>query len=233
MRKALGLLILTFGLPLLSATLVAAAPDATVRVDTVPGQSLNTIVEQRAERSWPWYLTRASGLIAGVSLIALLLSGIGSVTGHFFRFLEPLTAWATHRAIGIVFAASVVVHMTTLLFDHFVPFTLGEVLVPWASNYQSVSLLGLNLGSVFVALGILAFYGALIIVITSFLWVDKKPRRWKIYHYISYFILFAVFLHGLFLGTDLGSGLGRILWYIGGLAILFAIIIRLRRVRSI
>jgi DMSO/TMAO reductase YedYZ heme-binding membrane subunit len=91
----------------------------------------------------------------------------------------------------------------------------------------------MNLGSLFVALGIIAFYGALIVVVTSLLWVDKKPHRWKIYHYISYVILVAVFLHGLMLGTDLSSGIGKLLWYIGGVLVLTAIIIRLRRVRSI
>jgi predicted ferric reductase len=190
-------------------------------------------VEQRAERSWPWYLTRASGIIAGVSLIALLVSGIGSVTGHFFRILEPLTAWATHRAIGIVFASSIVIHMATLLFDHFVPFSLVEILVPWASDYRSVEFMGMNFGSLFVALGVIAFYGALVVVVTSLLWVDKKPHRWKIYHYLSYVILIAVFFHGLMLGTDLGTGIGRILWYLGGILVLIAVAVRLRRARSI
>ncbi len=211
----------------------ADTPTADIRVETVPGQTFDTIVEKRAESSWTWYITRASGIVAGISLVMLLLSGIGSVTGHFFRVLEPLTAWATHRAVGIVCGVSILVHMITLLFDKFVPFSLTEILVPWASNFKPVTLLGISLGSLFVALGVIAFYGMIIIVLTSYLWVDKKPRRWKIYHYVAYIIVIAVFVHGLFLGTDTSSGIGIIAWVIGGVLIAIAILVRLRRAGSL
>jgi len=161
-----------------------------------------------------------------------MLSGIGSVTGHFFKFLEPITAWATHRALGITFVASVVIHVVTLLFDKFTPFTILHVLVPWASPYRPVSILGINFGSFSVALGILAFYGSIVVLITSLLWVDKKPRFWKLIHYVTYGVIGAVFIHALFLGTDTGHGLGRIAWIFSGIAVLLAIILRLRRVRT-
>lgn len=237
MRKMILFITATFILSLFAINIFSAAvqaqPDQSVRVDTIPGQTLNTIIENRAERSWPWYLTRASGLIAVISLFALVISGIGSVTGHFFRLLEPLTAWATHRAIGIVFAISVVIHISTLLFDHFVPFTIPEILIPWASGFKPLTLFGIHFGSLFVAFGIIAFYSLLIVVITSLLWVDKKPQKWKLFHYLSYIVLVLVFFHGLFLGTDTSSGFGRILWLIGGACVLAVALVRLRRAGSI
>lgn len=210
-----------------------ASQTAPVTVETVPGKSLKAIVEDKAERSWPWYVTRASGIVAGVSLIALLISGIGSVTGHFFRFLEPLTAWATHRAIGITFIISVFIHLIALLFDTFVPFNIIDLLVPWAAEYKPVTIAGVHLGSTYVALGVLALYGSVIVVATSLLWVDKKPHVWKLLHYISYAILVAVFVHALFLGTDTGRGLGRLLWVGSGVVVSIAIIVRIRRARSL
>ena len=210
----------------------AEVKGSTITVETVPGQTLTQIVTNRAEHSWPWYVTRASGLVAGISLVALMLSGIGSVTGHFFRLLEPITAWATHRALGITFVAAIVVHMVTLIFDKFTPFSIIHVLLPWASNYKPVSIFGVNIGSAFVALGVLAFYGSIIVLITSLLWVDKKPHLWKFIHYVSYGVIAAVFVHALYLGTDAGHGIGRVLWILGGVAILTAIILRLRRART-
>ena len=203
-----------------------------VTVETIPGETLTQIITTRAEHSWPWYIVRASGIVAGFSLIALMLSGIGSVTGHFFKFLEPITAWATHRALGITFVAAVVIHVVMLLFDTFTPFTILHILVPWASPYKPVSLFGIHLGSLFVALGVLALYGAIIVLITSLLWVDKKPRVWKLIHFATYGVIAAVFIHALFLGTDTGHGLGRIAWILSGIAVVVAIIVRLRRTHT-
>lgn len=200
-----------------------------VTVETVPGQSLKQIIETRTEKSWPWYVVRASGIVAGISLVILLLSGIGSVTGHSFRFLDPLTTWATHRALGITFVVAILIHMLTLLVDHFIPFSLIDILVPWASDYKTTTVLGVHVGSLFVALGVLAFYGSIIVVATSLLLVDRKPKLWKLVHYLSYLIIFDVFIHALFLGTDTGHGIGRTLWILGNIAVFAAIIVRLRR----
>jgi len=236
MRKILlygALLACTFGLFGFTSQAVAAeVKGSSVTVETIPGQTLTQIITNRAEHSWPWYIVRASGIVAGISLVALMLSGIGSVTGHFFKFLQPITAWATHRALGITFVAAIVIHMVTLILDKFTPFSIVHVLVPWASAYRPVSLFGINLGSLFVALGVLSFYGALIILVTSLLWVDKKPHFWKFIHYVSYGVIAAVFIHALYLGTDTGHGIGRILWIIGGVTVLLAIILRLRRART-
>lgn len=239
MHKLFNALILTAVCAVVGAFFVPVAGVAaqepatqtnTVTVETVPGQSLKEIVENRTKQSWPWYIVRASGIVAGVSLVLLLLSGIGSVTGHSFRILDPLTTWATHRALGITFALAVIIHMVTLLFDHFAPFSIIDILVPWASSYKTISLFGVPVGSLFVALGVLAFYGAIIVVVTSLLLIDRKPKLWKLVHYLSYLIIFDVFIHALFLGTDTGHGLGRVLWVAGNIAVLVAIVVRLRRV---
>lgn len=230
-----SLSLLFTGLPLglaAAQTPTSTSNNSSVTVETIPGQSLQQIIATRAERSWPWYIVRASGILAGISLVALLLSGIGSITGHYFRLLDPLTAWATHRALGITFVISILVHMTTLLFDKFVPFGFVDIVVPWASNYRTFTLGGLPLGSIFVALGVLAFYGSLIVVITSLMLVDKKPRLWKLIHYLSYLIMVEVFIHALVLGTDTGHGIGKILWVAGGVVVFIAIGLRLRRAGS-
>lgn len=230
MRKIIGLVLISAVIVAIFATYPAAAQSGTVSVQTIPGQSLVDIIGAKVASSWPWYLIRASGLVAGVSLVILMLSGIGSVTGHAFRILEPLTAWATHRALGIVMSVSMAIHIVTLLFDKFIPFSLTQLLVPFASPYRPLVLFGINFGSVFVALGILAFYVALSVVVSSLFLVDKTPRVWKFLHLASYFVIAAVFFHSLFLGTDLSGGIGRLIWVAGGLAVLGAIIIRLRRV---
>lgn len=202
-------------------------------VQTIPGPTVAQKLTARTKTSWSWYISRGSGLVAAVALVVLMLSGIGLVTGYTFRFLEPLTAWASHRALGLVFGVSVLVHILSLLFDHFVPFNLLQLLVPWLSSYKPVTIIGLHLGSLWVALGVLAFYGAFAVVITSLLWVEKKPYIWKLIHLLSYMIILFVFIHALYLGTDLMHGVLRWLWIMSGVGIGVAVLHRLWRAKTI
>lgn len=236
--------ILLFGFSLLLVSLfvspsMAYAEDSnstnsgSIVVQTIPGPTVAQKLTDRTKTSWSWYVTRGSGLIAAVSLVVLMLSGMGLVTGFTFRFLEPLTAWASHRALGIIFGISVLIHMVSLLFDHFVPFNVLQLLVPWLSNYKPVTVFGLQLGSLYVALGVLAFYGVALVVISSLLWVEKKPYIWKLTHLLSYLVILFVFIHALYLGTDLTHGILRWLWIATGVGIVGVALYRLWRAKTI
>lgn len=211
----------------------ASSESGNIVVETIPGPTVAQKLGDRAKSSWSWYLTRGSGLVAAIALVILMLSGIGQVTGYTFRFLEPLTAWASHRALGITFGIAVFLHIFSLLFDKFVPFTILELLVPWLSDYKPVTLLGFHLGSLYVALGVLAFYLVALVIITSLVWVDKKPYIWKLIHLISYLVIVFVFVHALYLGSDLAHGVIRLLWVLSGFAIALAVLHRLWRAKTI
>lgn len=198
-------------------------------VNPVQGPSATQQLASRARSTWPWYITRAAGFVAAFSLVLLMLSGVGFITGATFRFLEPLTAWATHKAIALVFGISIVVHGVALLFDKFVPFSIAQTLVPFLSHYREVTIAGHHLGSIYVALGIIAMYCVLAIILTSIFWMDKKPHAWKTFHFLAYLTMIFVFFHALYLGTDLAHGIFRILWIILGIAVAVAIVYRLRR----
>ena len=190
-------------------------------------------IRDRVISSWPWYVIRGSGIIAAISLVVLMISGVGSVTGHTFKFLEPIVAWATHRSLGIIFGISIILHMGGLLFDHFVSFNLINIFIPWLSNYKPVTLMGIHLGSIAVALGVLAFYGTVLIIITSLIWVEKKPYLWKLVHLLSYVVLVFVFIHALYLGTDLQNGFLRWLWIAVGVGGFGLIVYRLSMAKTI
>ena len=206
------------------------ASDApTITVNPVQGPPISKQLGTRAQSSWPWYITRAAGFVAAAALVLLMLSGIGFITGTSFRFLEPLTAWATHKAIGIVFAVSATVHVVALLFDKFVPFTIAQALVPFLSHYREVTVAGFHLGSLYVALGIFGLYFVLAIILTSLFWIDKKPHIWKLFHFLAYLTMIFVFIHALYLGTDLTHGIFRVAWLVLGISVAIAIVYRLQR----
>ena len=207
--------------------------NAEILVQTVPGPTISEKVSSRAKSSWSWYITRASGLFAALSLIILMVSGIGQVTGYTYRFLEPLTDWASHRALGITFGISILLHVFSLLFDHFVPFNIAQLFIPWLSGYKPVTIWGVHLGSLYVALGVIAFYLIAGVIITSLTWVDKKPATWKLIHLLSYFALLLVFIHALYLGTDLAHGVFRFVWVCLGLVTILFCLHRLWRAKTV
>jgi hypothetical protein len=223
----------TFGSALVNKPVLAESTNTSnIIVQPIIGPSIGEKLAQRTKASWPWYVTRASGLVAAVSLVLLMVSGIGQVTGYTFRFLEPLTAWATHRALGITFAIAVFLHIFALLFDHFAPFTIWQVLIPWLSNYKPATIFGLHVGTLYVALGVLAFYGVIIVVLSSYIWLEKKPALWKLLHLLSYIIMLFVFIHSLYLGTDLVHGVFRWIWIISGYIVIAVVVHRLYRART-
>ncbi len=205
---------------------VEAISNDSISVQSIEGPSVTDKVIEQAKHSWPWYVARGSGFIAAISLVILMLSGIGQITGQTYRFLEPLTAWASHRALGIVFMVSIVLHMFVFLFDKFIAFSFLDILIPWFSDFKPVAIFGINLGSFYLALGVISFYLSLLIVATSLLIVNKKPKLWKLTHLLSYIVILFVFFHALQLGTDMTNGVIKAVWIILGNIISIAIIFR-------
>lgn len=213
-------------------------PNSSNSTDQTVSSSTNDykVVNQSANRvksTWPWYVIRASGLIAAILIAILLLSGMGFITGHTFKILEPIAAWATHRAIGIALGVSVLIHISALLIDKFMPFSPAQVFVPFVSGYKSAAIAGFHLGSLYVALGIFAFYLLLLVVLTSLLLINKKPKTWKLIHISTYLVGTLVFFHAIFVGTDIQNIAIRAIWIIVGAIIIVAAIFRAYRARTV
>jgi len=239
MRKYLLLIIVfiaslsftVFSPPTVSA--ISSADTNIVTSQAASGSSLGQNIADHIGSSLPWYVVRGSGIIAAIALTILMISGIGMINGHVFKFIEPLTAWVTHKTLGIVLAVSMLLHMAGLLFDKFIAFSPLTLFIPWLSDYRPLVIFGIPLGSLFVALGVLAFYLIVIIVVVSLLWTEKKPRLWKLTHLLSYLVMAFVFIHALYLGTDLAGGWTRWLWIGLGIIIATIAVVRLQSTKSL
>jgi len=226
------------GLTVIQPALTHATPLSTVPILTVTASSTGQVsvrqqLETKAKSSWPWYVSRAAGLVAVGLLVLLTLSGIGQITGLTYHLVEPLAAWSIHRALAIALGVSILVHVFSLLFDKYVHFGILQLLVPFLSHYTPVTIWGRHVGSLYIALGVFAFYTAALIIITSLFIMDKKPVLWRTLHYASYLLVVLVFLHGLYLGTDIKYGALRVIWWTSGGIILLGIVSRLRRAKTL
>ena len=196
--------------------------------------STSQIISTRIHTSWPWYIIRGAGFAAAGLLMLLMLSGIGQVTGLTYRFFEPVKAWMIHKALAIALCVAIAIHAGFLLLDHFVSFSLVQILVPFASHYTNgTKLLGLSIGSLAVSLGIISMYLVAIIVASSLGWIDSHKTSWRWLHYLSYLVMLFVFVHALTVGTDLKYGTFRLIWMLLIFLIIVATAYRLTRAGSL
>jgi predicted ferric reductase len=203
-------------------------------IEIVAAASTVTVVSHRVSESWPWYVIRGAGFVAAGLIILLMLSGIGQVTGLSYRYIEPIKAWAIHKALAYALCVSIVIHVGFLLIDKFVPFSLVQILVPFASHYNNgTKFAGISFGSIAVTLGVLAMYGVAIIVASSLGWIDTKKKAWRKLHYISYLVALFVFIHAVSAGSDLKYGTFREVWICTGMVVVLAIILRLWRAGTV
>lgn len=172
--------------------------------------------------------------MAALLLLSLMISGIGQVTGLTYRYIEPVKAWAIHKAMAIALLVAIAIHVVMVVIDNFMTFTIPQVTIPFLSSYSNGStIFGLAIGSLAITFGIMAMYGVIIIVASSLGWIDKKPKTWRWLHYLGYLVVFDVFMHGLYVGTDLRHGFIRLVWITLGGVLLLAIISRLLRVGTL
>ena len=168
--------------------------------------------------SFPWYLTRAAAITAYILMFLIVALGEGMAAGYVYRFINPVRAWLVHKYMGIALGAALLVHIVSLLFDHFVEFNIIDILVPFASDYSPL----------FLSFGIIGFYVLLAVVASSLLVRLKLPYFWHNIHYFVYPLFILSLLHGIFTGTDSKVLAMQVTYYTTGLIFLGLLIHRLR-----
>lgn len=170
-----------------------------------------------------WYVARAGGIVAlglsGASVIWGLLMSSRVMQGR------PRPAWLLdlHRFLGALTVIFTIVHVVALYLDEFVQFSIVDLLVPFASAW--------NTGA--VAWGIVAMY-LLVAVQASSMVMKRIPRKlWRWIHLSSYGLVAAGVVHGAMAGTD-ASNIGYVGGVIGTIAlIVYLTIYRIVTARSV
>jgi predicted ferric reductase len=145
-----------------------------------------------------WYAARAGGILAYV-----LLSG-GAVLGLLMAQKRTL-AWpkfAVEEIHGFVMTLTGVflaVHVGAILLDTYVPFTLGEVLIPFTASYRPFA----------TGLGVVALELLIAVAVTNAVRTRIPYRLWRRAHYLSFGVWVAATVHGVLAGTD-----GHELWFL-------------------
>jgi len=130
---------------------------------------------------------------------------------------------------ALIFA---LIHGVILLFDKMVGFGWQNIFIPfYASSHDNA--VGVN--PEFLALGIIGFYIMFILVLSSYLKKFISQYVWRGLHFLNIGLFVAVFIHALYLGTDLKNETFRVIFIIANflLLILIAINLLLRMTKSL
>jgi hypothetical protein len=158
-----------------------------------------------------WYVARATGLVAWALATATVLWGLFVHTRALGK--NPPRPWLLdlHRHLGGLTVLFVVGHIGALVADNFVTFSASDVLVPMAASWKPGP----------VAWGIVAFYGLLVVELTS-LAMKRIPKRiWRGVHLTSYITFVMATVHGMAAGTDMGNPVVQWSLGVGLLALTF------------
>jgi hypothetical protein len=152
------------------------------------------VVGVRGNRQAPWILGRAAGVTTYLLLVALVAMGL--VLSHPWRTRVAWPSAATririHVSLAVFTLAFLVLHVVVLATDSYAGVGWRGALVPMGASYRPVS----------VTLGLVAAYAGLLAGLTAALAGRIAIRIWWPIHKVSALTLAAVWVHGLWAGSD-------------------------------
>jgi len=165
-----------------------------------------------------WYLSRASALVAYVLLWFSMVTGVGVTNKLSARWPGLAKANELHQYFSILGIAFGLFHGLILMGDHYMNFSLVQILLPFSTtSYRPLT----------VGLGQLALYTWAVILGSFYVRRKIGSKVWRGIHYASYFTFISVLIHSIFSGTDAGSPWVVWLYWITGASVLFLTIYRI------
>jgi predicted ferric reductase len=130
-----------------------------------------------------------------MSTAYLVIYGLLLSTGILDALAHRTVSFALHQELSAVGLGLALVHAALLSLDSSVPFSVTELVVPFAAPYRPL----------WVGLGQLGLYLTVVIVVSFSIRRRLGQRTWRRLHYLTFLIAFATTLHGLMAGSDTGA----------------------------
>jgi predicted ferric reductase len=165
-----------------------------------------------------WHLSRSMAFVAFGLLWLSMVFGL-----LISSKLAPLwpggpTAFELHQHTGLLGLAFSLFHGLILLGDHYMGYTLVQILVPFTStNYRPQ----------WVGLGQVGLYLMLLVGLSVYVrqWIGK--RMWRLIHFLSFLLFVLALIHGLSSGTDSSTFWAKGLYGFSGISVLGLLIYRI------
>ena len=151
--------------------------------------------------NWLWYVTRSTGIVATALMLASLAWGFLFSARETGTRLRPAWWLDLHKGLGGLAVIFTVLHLVTAFADTDLGVSLATVLIPGAANSATAAF----------TWGVLAFYGLVIAVFTSWPKMLFRRRTWRPVHLLSVPATALACVHAYQLGSDAHSAAFRVL----------------------
>lgn len=139
-----------------------------------------------------WYAARAAGVVAFVLLSTSVAFGIALAGRAHLPGLPRFGVEQVHRFLGLLAVTFIGIHVVGIALDATVPFSLGQLVVPFTASYRPV----------WTGLGIVALELLLALAITNRLRRRIPHRVWRRAHMLNLVVWAAATGHGVMSGSD-------------------------------
>ncbi|HET9112048.1 MAG TPA: ferric reductase-like transmembrane domain-containing protein [Ktedonobacterales bacterium] len=139
-----------------------------------------------------WYATRAAAVSAYILLTLTVLMGLARSLARVARIHVSWLVEENHQILAVITAIFVALHLLTLLLDPLIPFSALNLLVPFNEPYSPFA----------VGLGVIALYGMVAVLLSSWLRRRMSYGVWRTLHYASFVTFLLVTTHGIIAGSD-------------------------------
>jgi len=140
----------------------------------------------------PWYVARASGLVAWALLAGAVVWGLLMTSKVMRRRVKNSWLLDLHRWLGGLALVFTAVHVLAIMGDTYVHFGLASVLIPLAAHWHPLA----------VAWGVASLYLLAAVELTSLLRRRLNTKLWRRVHMLSFPLFVTSTIHGLSAGTD-------------------------------
>ena len=163
-----------------------------------------------------WVLIRAAGLGAYAMLFLAVAWGMVATTAIVSKRVSKRSATLFHQFVATVGLVLLGVHLGLVLMDSFMPFGIADVLIPLRASYRPIA----------TGLGVLAMYGTVAIMVSSWLRKPIGVTWWRRIHLLAIPAFTLALGHGIFAGSDTEQPWVATTYAVTGLLVVFLTIVR-------
>ncbi len=170
-----------------------------------------------AEPKAYWYLSRASAFVAFILIWASMIFGLLMTSRTARVWPGGPAAFDLHQFTSLLGLAVALFHALILLGDQYIGYTLSQILLPFNStSYEPL----------WVGLGQVAFYIALLVSFTFYARKLISQRGWRLVHFASFALFVMALAHGVLSGTDTGTAWAGAIYWVAAGSVLFLTLFR-------
>jgi sulfoxide reductase heme-binding subunit YedZ len=173
-------------------------------------QSIQSLFAMDTVQAW-WYITRASGLTAYFIMWLSMVWGMAIPTKIFHPSVEGAQSYDFHEFLSLLGLGFLFLHITVLMFDQYLPFSVWQILIPFSDSYRPF----------WVGLGIIGAYIFILVTATFYMRRIIGSKAFRSIHTLSIAGYLGATLHGLFAGTDSALPVTRLIYIGTFLVVLF------------